>query len=153
MEIIKTKNLTDIQFQQINQLWNEEYPVNLKDRFKILLDGVENFNHYIVEDDSKNILAWAIDFEKDNEVRFSIIVNRKQRGKGLGSFLMKRLKEDLDDFYGWVIDHNDDKKENGENYRSSLSFYVKQGFEVLHDTRIDNDILKAVKIKSTKRID
>lgn len=147
MEITKTKHLTDIQFQQINQLWNEEYPIKLKNRFGILLDGTESYNHYLIEDEHKNIIAWAVDFEKDNETRFSIIVDRKRRGKGLGSLLIKRLKEDLAEFYGWVIDHNDDKKEDGESYQSPLSFYIKQGFEVLYDIRIDTDMLKAVKIK------
>ncbi len=148
MEIIKTKKLTDSQFQQINQLWNDEYPVKLKDRFGLLLEGATNYSHYLVEDANNNILAWAVDFEKDHEIRFSIIVHRNQQGKGLGKLLIERLKKDLGEFYGWVIDHNDDKKENGENYQSPLMFYTKQGFEVLYDTRINNDILKAVKIKS-----
>jgi GNAT superfamily N-acetyltransferase len=147
MEIKKTKHLTNNQFQQINQLWNEEYPVNLKDRFGILLDGATNYNHYLIEDENKNILAWAVDFEKDYEIRFSIIVNRNQQRKGLGNSLIDRLKKDLREFYGWVIDHNDYKKENGEYYHSPLMFYTKQGFEILYDTRIDTDILNAVKIK------
>lgn len=149
MEIIKTKHLTDNQFQQINHLWNEEYPVNLKGRFGILLDGATNYYHYLIEDENKNVLAWAVYFEKDHEIRFSIIINRNQQRKGLGYTLMERLKKDLGEFYGWVIDHNDDKMENGEHYQSPLGFYMKQGFEILHDTRIDTDILKAVKIKRT----
>jgi GNAT superfamily N-acetyltransferase len=92
-------------------------------------------------------LAWAVDFEKDYEIRFSIIVNRNQQRKGLGNSLIDRLKKDLREFYGWVIDHNDYKKENGEYYHSPLMFYTKQGFEILYDTRIDTDILNAVKIK------
>lgn len=151
MEIIKTKDLTVIQFQQINQLWNEEYPLKLKDRFGMLLDGIENYSHYLIEDDDKNILAWAVEFEKDNETRFSIIVNKKQQGRGLGNLLINRLKVDLDEFYGWVIDHNDDKKENGENYQSPLSFYIKHDFEVLENIRIDTDMLKAVKIRKVKQ--
>ncbi len=139
--------MTDIQLKQINRLWNEEYPVSLKDRFSSLLDGVDNFNHYLIEDDYKNLLAWAVDFEKDSEIRFSIIVNNKEQGKGFGKLLVTKLKESLGEFYGWVIDHNNDKKENGEYYQSPLSFYEKQGFEILHDKRIDNGILKAVKIK------
>jgi len=150
MEIIKTSYLTDTQTRQINQLWNDEYPIKLKDRFEILLNGVENFNHYLIEDEHKNILAWAVDFEKDNEVRFSIIVDSKHQGKGLGKALIERLKEDLGDFYGWVIDHHQDQKANGAFYQSPLSFYIKQGFEVLHDTRIDTDLLKAVKISRKK---
>jgi GNAT superfamily N-acetyltransferase len=147
MGIIKTKSLTTKQFQQINRLWNEEYPLKLKDRFQLLLDGVNDYNHYLIEDKDKNILAWAVDFEKDNEIRFSIIVDKNQQGKGLGVKLIKKLKNDLEEFYGWVIDHNDDKKSNGENYESPLSFYIKHGFKVLHTKRIETDLLKAVKIK------
>lgn len=147
MEIIKTTYLTDFQFQKINSLWNEEYPLSLKDRFASLLEGVQNFNHYVIEDENGNIMAWAVEFEKDSEIRFSIIVKKKEQGNGLGKLLIGKLKEDLDEFYGWVIDHNDDKKENGEYYQSPLPFYIKQGFEILPDKRIDNNILKAVKIK------
>lgn len=150
MEIIKTKTLTNRQFHQINQLWNKEYPVKLKDRFGFLLDGVRKYNHYLIEDVNNNVIAWAVDFEKNNEVRFSIIVDTKQQGKGLGTFLITRLKEDLSDFCGWVVDHDDDKKANGQNYLSPLSFYVKNGFEVLRDIRIDNDVLHAVKIRRMK---
>jgi GNAT superfamily N-acetyltransferase len=148
MEIIKTKHLSFAQTQQINRLWNEEYPVKLKDRFGILLEGAQDYNHYLIEDKDNIILAWAVDFEKENEVRFSIIVDGSQQGKGYGRQLVKRLKNDLGIFYGWVIDHNDDKKSNGLNYMSPLSFYVKQGFEVLEDERINTEMIKAVKIKS-----
>lgn len=44
MEILKTKSINSDQFQQINQMWNEEYPIKLKDRFGLLLDGVEHYN-------------------------------------------------------------------------------------------------------------
>ncbi|MBL0342953.1 MAG: GNAT family N-acetyltransferase [Bacteroidetes bacterium] len=148
MEILKTQQLTAAsQFEQINQLWNEEFPVNLNNRFGILLDGATNFNHYLVEATPHNVAAWAVDFEKDNEIRFSLIVAGKHQGKGIGTALLQRLKNDLGEFYGWVIDHNNDIKANGEPYRSPLLFYVKQGFEVLHLSRIDSDMLHAVKIK------
>ena len=85
--------------------------------------------------------------KKEEEIRYLIMVRWKEQGKGYGSALIKRLKEDLTEFYGWVIDHTDYKKAFGENYQSPLLFYVKHGFEVLHDSRIDTEILKAVKIK------
>jgi GNAT superfamily N-acetyltransferase len=147
MEIIKTKNLTEHQFNQINSLWNQEYPARLKDRFAILFEGACDYDHYIIEDNSGNVLAWAANFEKDNEVRFSIIVDNKQQGRGLGTLLVNRLKEELNDIYGWVVDRDDDKKVDGQNYRSPLLFYVKNGFEILSDQRIDNELLNAVKIK------
>ena len=147
MEIIATKHITEIQIQQINHLWNQEYPIQMQNRFGILLNGVENYCHYIIEDLHKNILAWAVHFEKENEIRFSIIVASTAQGNGFGKALISRLKHDLGEFYGWVTDHDNDKKENGSTYLSPLVFYTKQGFEVLYNTRIDTEIMKGVKIK------
>lgn len=151
MKIIKTKNINQDQFQQINQLWNEEYPIKLKDRFNLILDGVDNFNHYLIEEDNQ-IMAWAVDFEKENETRFSIIVSKKNQGKGLGGLLIARLKRDLGEFYGWVIDHNNDLKQDGEFYQSPLTFYTSRGFEVLKEQRIDSEMISAVKIKNNFRV-
>ena len=147
MNIVKTQILNHAQFEQINRLWDEEYPRTLKGRFKNLLDGVEYFNHYLIESDDKVILAWAVEFKKDSEIRFSIIVDNRSQGKGFGKQLVEKLKENLDDFHGWVIDHDTALKENGDLYRSPLSFYQKLGFQILSDQRIDNETLKAVKIR------
>jgi [ribosomal protein S5]-alanine N-acetyltransferase len=151
MEITKTKNLNTNQFRQINQLWNEEFPVKLNDRFKLLLEGVDHYNHYFIEQNNQ-IIAWAVEFEKENETRFSIIVSDKHKGKGLGRLLVQRLRRYLGEFYGWVIDHNNDLKQNGEFYRSPLDFYTNNGFEVLTQHRIDNELLKAVKIKNSIKV-
>ncbi len=147
MNIIITKTLSIYQFAQLNYLWNEEYPIKLKDRFPLLLDDVENEHHYIIEDEKKNVLAWAVDFIKENEIRFSIIVNSKHKGKGLGSLLVEKLKRENELFYGWVIDHNNDLKGNGELYQTPLPFYLKHGFEILHDIRKESEMISAVKIK------
>lgn len=151
MEIHITKNLSQTQFEQVNKLWNEEYPINLQNRFEFLLKDVANYNHYLIEKDNK-ILGWAVAFEKDNETRFSIIVKKKFQGKGLGSLLIDKLKIDLGEFFGWVINHNNDRKANGDFYRSPLSYYQNMGFEVIEDERIDNAILKAVKIKNPVKV-
>ncbi len=147
MKINKTKILTDKQKEQINALWNDEYPAKLKDRFPILLDGADWFNHYIIEDLNNNAIAWAVDFEKEKQVRFSIIVSSIHKGKGLGGMLIEKLKAENQEFCGWVIDHNDDLKLNGEYYRSPMPFYLKHGFEILNDKRIDNEMIRAVLIK------
>jgi GNAT superfamily N-acetyltransferase len=149
MTIKKAKILTEKQSSQINQLWNDEYPIKLKDRFPILLDGVENYNHYLIEDLNNDVIAWAVDFEKENEIRFSIIVDSKHKGKGLGSLLVEKLKSEIDLFYGWVIDHNEDLKSNGEHYQTPMPFYLKYGFEILKDIRIESEMIRAVKIKWT----
>ena len=147
MEIIKTKKLTEHQYSQINQMWNEEYPIKLKDRFPLLLEGVKNYNHFKIEDAKNNVMAWAVDFEKDNEIRFSIIVNSLFKAKGLGSLLMDRLKLENRLLFGWVIDHNNDLKSNGTVYQTPMSFYLKHGFEILKEIRIETELIHAVKIK------
>jgi len=149
VKIIKTKILSHQQEEQINSLWNEEYPVKLANRFGLLLEGVERYNHYIVEDEKQNIIAWAVDFEKENEVRFSIIVRADQKGRGIGGLLIEKLKNENADFYGWVIDHNNDMKRNGEYYQTPMPFYLKHGFSILSDCRIETEMISAVKIKWT----
>lgn len=147
MRINKTKILTNKQKEQINALWNDEYPAKLKDRFSILLDGADWYNHYIIEDLNTNVIAWAVDFEKEKQVRFSIIVSSIHKGKGLGGMLIEKLKAENQEFYGWVIDHNDDLKLNGEQYKTPMPFYLKHSFEILNDKRIDTEMISAVLIK------
>ena len=147
MNIVKTKVLTVHQTARINKLWNEEYPVKLKDRFPILLEGVVNYNHYLLEDIHQDVIAWAVDFEKENQIRFSIIVSSEHKGKGLGGLLINRLKQENEEFYGWVIDHDEDVKVGGEHYQTPMPFYLKHGFEILPNERIDTEMIRAVKIK------
>lgn len=147
MNILKSKSLTAFQKEQICNLWNNEYPVKLNDRFPILLDGVEKFNHYIIENENNQIIAWAVDFEKDGETRFSIIVDSLYQGKGLGSLLVEKLKQENKLFFGWVIDHHNDLKSDGTHYESPIKFYLNHGFEMLNSMRIDNEMLSAIKIK------
>ncbi len=149
-EIVKTKSLSEKQSKQINQLWNDEYPQKLKDRFPILLDGAENHNHYIIEDTNKNVIAWAVNFEKEKQIRFSVIVSSSYKRKGLARLLIDKLKKENEELYGWVIDHNDDLKTNGAYYQTPLPFYIELGFEILSNVRLDNDMIKAVLIKSRK---
>ncbi len=151
MEITKTKILTGQQEEQIDKLWNQEYPIKLANRFRLLLDGAQDYNHYIIEDAKKNIIGWAVDFVKENETRFSIIVASESKGKGLGSLLIEKLKEENKEFYGWVIDHDRDIKQNGEPYLTPIPFYIKNGFKILSEIRIESEMISAVKIKWTTK--
>jgi GNAT superfamily N-acetyltransferase len=151
MDVIKTNKISKKQKAQINKLWNDEYPVKLKDRFDLLLNDVQNFNHYLIEDKGE-VVAWAVEFEKQKETRFSIIIKNQYQGKGIGKLLINKLKNELDEFYGWVIDNDFDLKSNGETYKSPLKFYLKLGFEILENERINNEILNAIKIKYSNKI-
>ena len=64
--------------------------------------------------------------------------------------MLNTLKNDENTLNGWVIDHNSDKKLNGNIYQSPLEFYIKNGFETLSETRLELEIMSAVKIKWTK---
>lgn len=146
-QITKTKQLTPAQHAAVNSLWNAEYPLKLKDRFPILLDGSTDFNHYLIEENGK-VIAWAVDFLKEDEQkRFSIIVSSEYKGRGLGGLLINRLKAENEAFYGWVIDHNEDDKIDGTTYQSPMPFYLKNGFEILPDKRVDTEMIRAVLIK------
>ncbi len=147
MKVINQTILSETQFVQINELWNNEYPVKLKDRFALLLEGSETQQHFIIEDDEQKVIAWAVLFDMDAETRFSIIVSNEHKGNGLGSKLINHLKFVKGSFHAWVIDHNNDLKRSGEFYQSPLPFYLKHDFEILHHIRIDSEMIKAVKIK------
>jgi predicted GNAT family N-acyltransferase len=147
MQLINTATLSDNQIQQINVLWNQEYPKNLINRFSILLGDATNYQHFLLENEAQQVLGWAVLFDKENETRFSIIVGEASKGMGLGSRLMDALKQACPCFYGWVIDHDNDIKNDGSIYRSPLMFYLKHNFEVLSDQRLDTPIIKAVKVK------
>jgi hypothetical protein len=68
----------------------------------------------------------------------------------LGGLLIVKLKEENKEFYGWVIDHNNDFKSNRKYYQTPMPFYLKHEFEILNDIRIDNEMIKAVLIKWSK---
>lgn len=145
--IIKTSILSQSQSEQIHRAWNDEYPIKLNNRFGLLLIDSTSFMHYIVENDKQKIVAWGVMFEKEDERRFSILVVSNYKGQGLGKKLIDAFKKDYPIFYGWVIDHDNDVKMNGEQYISPLPFYIKLGFTILKEQRIDTEMIAAVKVK------
>jgi GNAT superfamily N-acetyltransferase len=146
-EIIQTKVLTPEQSAQINQLWNDEFPAQLKDRFPLLLLDVDSYDHFLIEDANQKVMAWVVVFQQAQQTRFSLIVAANQRNKGLATLLINQLKGTNPVFYGWVIDHEQDLKSNGAPYPSPLAFYEKLGFEILANVRLDTEMIKAVMIK------
>lgn len=53
----------------------------------------------------------------------------------------------------WATDHQNDLKQNKENYLSPLGFYIKNKFKVNKNIRIENDRISAVKIFWSKDFD
>ena len=156
MKIIKQAHLDDEQKKQLFELWNNEYPEQLAyqsiENLEKYLDKLANQTHYLLLNEQQNIQGWATTFLRDNERWFAIIVSEKLQGKGMGTQMLNKLKEDETVLNGWIIDHDADKKSNGKDYKSPVEFYQKNGFEMIADTRLELEIMSAVKMKWTKPV-
>jgi GNAT superfamily N-acetyltransferase len=144
--ISKSDKLTEKQVERIDLLWNEVYPVNLNNRLNLLLAGIKQYNHYLLLGDSEELIGWAVAFLRDQETWFSILVAPAHQNKGYGKILIDSLKHDFNTLCGWVIDHDNDLKQDGTGYLTPIPFYLKAGFKILTE-RIETDIISAVKIK------
>lgn len=153
MEIKLVDFLNENQKAQIVQLWNAEYPAGLAYEniagFEEYLSKTGNPLHYLIEAQHQ-LIGWMATFERENERWFSIILDSKHQKMGLGSRLINEAKMQSQTLNGWVLDHNSERKLNGEFYLSPLAFYLKNGFNVLDDIRLETEKISAVKIQWAK---
>ena len=151
LKITKTTELNEVDKRQVFDLWNSEYPEKLTYNnileFDNYLNNLSNLNHYLLTNKEHLIFGWGLTFEREDEKWFAIIISEKIKGKGLGRKMLDELKKEKQVLNGWVIDHNNDKKKNGQKYISPIKFYEKCDFNILADERLELDIISAVKIK------
>ena len=130
MEFLKTKELSKTWKTEILELWNSEYPENLNYKtlpdFENYLKNLTDQSHILMFNENKNIQGWYVDFLREEERWFAILLDQKIQGQGFGTKLLNLAKEKESELNGWVIDHSNDKKLNGEFYRSPLPFYFKE---------------------------
>ncbi len=154
MEFIKRSSLSVSEKLEVFELWNNEYPEKLsykeKGEFDTYLKNLMEQSHILLVDIDKKIKGWYFDFKRENEKWFAIILDSEIHGKGLGTKILELAKEKENELNGWVIDHNRDKKRNGELYNSPLNFYLKNGFEKSVIDRLELKNISAVKIKWRK---
>ena len=133
------------------ELWNDEFPEKLNYQtladFESYLSNLEDQFHILILDNNQNIKGWYFDFIRDDERWFAILLDAEISGKGYGTQLLNLAKEKEPVLNGWVIDHPNNKKRNGEAYRSPLNFYLKNGFKLLPENRLELEKLSAVKIR------
>lgn len=150
MKLTQKKQLTDHEKIQISGIWNNEYPKTLhfsdSGGFDTYLNALSDPVHYILENDTHEILAWACKFIRDHEKWFAIIIDEQIHGKGKGTEILNAIKEKENNLSGWVIDKETNFKTNGEMYKSPLDFYLKNDFKVTPETRLENEKMSAVKI-------
>lgn len=135
------------------QLWNQEYPLQLKYKTIENLDGylssLTGADHFLYTGESGEILGWAFKFSRESVKWFAIILDSSIHKQGIGTLLLDQLKNHEAELSGWVVDHNDYTRANGETYISPLAFYLKNGFKILADQRLESPQLSAAKITWT----
>ena len=151
VNIIEQRDLSIEQKLKIVEMWNTEYPENIThpdiSSFDNYLKNRGDKRHFLLIDRSNNICGWAMTFVRDNAKWFTIIIDQRMQGAGLGKKLLDTLKTAEKRLSGWVIDTENYKKTNGEIYDSPLLFYKKLGFTVSENERLKNDRISAVKIE------
>jgi GNAT superfamily N-acetyltransferase len=154
MKLIPTNTLSPEQKSAIINLWNNEYPENIAYSdpvdFDNYLAALGNPRHTLILTEDHKIIGWFVDFTREEEKWFAMIVDSSYQGKGLGSQLLTKAKEQNDELNGWATDHNNYKKRNGGVYKNPIEFYIKNGFSILSKTRLELEKLSAVKIKWRK---
>ena len=153
MQLIRQSELSISDKIQVFELWNNEYPEKLTystlSLFEKYLKNLLEQSHILLFDNDK-IKGWYFDFIRDKEKWFTIILDSQLHGMGWGTQLLNKAKEKETELNGWVIDHNTDRKKNGDMYVSPLGFYLKNDFQELSDNRLELDKISAVKIKWIK---
>jgi GNAT superfamily N-acetyltransferase len=153
-EAIETKYLNIKHKQEIINLWNEEYPIQLNykkiEDFEIYLENLNNCIHYLIQDSNNTIKGWAFKFERDNKKWFAVIIAKEFQGIGIGKNLLEKIKTNETELLGWVINHSNDDKKNGEKYISPINFYKKCDFTITTE-RLQSNLISAIKIKWKKQ--
>jgi GNAT superfamily N-acetyltransferase len=153
-EIIETKILDLKSKKEIIELWNNEYPLQLNykklEDFENYLKNLNNCIHYLIHDSNKIIKAWAFKFERENKNWFAIIIAKEFQGTGIGKNLLEKIKSNETELLGWVIDHSNDDKKNGEKYISPVDFYKKCDFTITTE-RLQSNLISAIQIKWKKQ--
>ena len=148
-----TKHLSYDQKNAILGLWNNEYPQKLVLKTIVDLEGyfaaLDDLTHHLIYNQD-NIVGWYFNFYREDLKWFAIILDSASHGKGIGTMMLDLVRENETELNGWVIDHNNDIKVNGMLYKSPLDFYVKNGFKILPDKRLETEMISAVQIRWKK---
>lgn len=155
MKIITQTYLTEEQKEIALKIWNTEYPVRLRmlamEDFEAFLSPLVEPKYYFLLNEG-NIAGWAATFTAGPVRSFFIMLNGAYHGKGYGTMLLNELKKEGPKLFAWAIDHNNDVKSDGRPYPSPINFYLKNGFTVNNDLRLENETLSAVNILWQRKI-
>ncbi|QEM10651.1 GNAT family N-acetyltransferase [Mucilaginibacter rubeus] len=150
MKILVQESLSAKQIEAAFRLWNNEYPEKLKfdkiEGFNDYLNNLDAKKHFLLIDAQDVIVGWSATFLRDNERWFAIILNSDVQGKSYGTSILNEIKKHENRLAGWAIDRDGVLRADGHMYKSPLQFYIKNGFNVQADNRIESERISAVKI-------
>lgn len=143
MVIQSAQELSVKRKKEIVHLWNAEYPQKLNytglNELTQYLQALHDHHHLLLLDDKNDIQGWYFDFLREGERWFAILINRSIQSRGFGTRLLDQAKELRQELSAWVIDHNEDLKYDGTPYISPLPFYLKNGFSILPELRLESE--------------
>lgn len=134
----------------VRKLWNNEYPESLRlnadSDFDAYQEKLKQQRHFLLTTIDGKIQGWGCAFERDSERWFAMILAREIQGKGLGTFLLQRIKQEETRLYGWVIEATHSNRSDGTTYPIPLDFYLKNGFSAEPEVRLDIPAFSAHRI-------
>ncbi len=143
-EIKNWHDLTWDELKKFARIWNEEYPTII-DRYHLpKLTGKkpllsEHSKHWKIilarkkNHPKENIIGFIqlqLSRENDRICFFIMAIDRSHQRMGIGTKLLEKAKELVDELHGWVIVEDIYFKEDGSPYHSPLQFYLRNGFEL-----------------------
>ncbi|MCW5909980.1 MAG: GNAT family N-acetyltransferase [Cyclobacteriaceae bacterium] len=150
MSFTETNILDKNQKSDILRLWNAEYPKALSlagiTEFEQYLQTLSGKNHILLSDENGTVKGWLVYFIRDNEQCFAMLLDSSLQGHGWGSKFLNMAKERNSELNGWVIDNNNETKQNGKNYKSPIDFYRKNGFKVRADVQLKKKNINGIKV-------
>ncbi|MTI21215.1 N-acetyltransferase [Fulvivirga sp. RKSG066] len=149
-QFLEKLDLSDNQKNAIIDLWNNGFPVGIRhpdlNSFNKYLNSLSNHRHVIVIDGDK-IKGWYSDFIRQDERWFSMILASDIQGRGVGSKLLNMAKTKNRVLNGWVVDRDNYSTASGLPYKPPVKFYLKNGFKLIAEERLELKELSAVKIQ------
>lgn len=154
ISIQKRNNLSPEQKRAVFDIWNAEYPAHLGhasvESLDKYLDALGDPSHYLALDEDKKVVGWLITFDREEDRWFALLIHRSAQKQGLGSKMLMVVQQNEPVLNGWSVDHNKDIKADGSSYLPTVSFYEKNGFEVISSVRIEKGDVSSVKVRWQK---
>ncbi|MHA1228142.1 MAG: GNAT family N-acetyltransferase [Candidatus Hodarchaeales archaeon] len=152
---LKPEKLNDEVIMRYSRWWNQEYPVifdrmTIKSVQRLFSEHRTTWEILLAQKETTNepvgLLILQHELIKNRQNWFTIVVDRKYQGRGVGSTLIDKAKSLVEQLHGWVIPFNDYKREDGSYYKSPFNFYLKQGFKIGDDFFVEKKDLHLVEV-------